>query len=286
MSGWYEVTVDVPVELSELTASYLLDLGSPGLQSIDGDGVISLIAYFREPSSIAALDRLLSQLHTESGRPWSPVIRSREIDEQDWAEDWKRHFVPTPVGRSLRICPPWDASGTPGRVPIIIHPGMAFGTGQHPTTRGCLELIEEGMARGGANRALDVGTGSGILAIALTKLGVPEVCAIDNDVQACAIAEENARRNSTSSAMTVTADWEGVEGFFDLIVANLFADLLRDYADRLQGLLGPHGLLVCSGFLTPDESSVIAAYPQLTAIGRREEDSWVALMLARDGASR
>jgi len=86
MSGWYEVTVDVPVELSDMTASYLLDLGSPGLQSIDGDGVISLIAYFREPSSIAALDRLLSQLRTESGRPWSPVIRSREIDEQDWAD--------------------------------------------------------------------------------------------------------------------------------------------------------------------------------------------------------
>lgn len=286
MPSWFEVTIDVPVDLSEVMASYLLDLGSPGLEYVEGDGITSLVGYFRDRTAIDRLRKLCAQMRLEAGQGWPPVIHSRVIDEEDWAEDWKRHFRPTPVGRRLQICPPWDTGGAPERVTLIIHPGMAFGTGQHATTRGCLELIEETVAERDIARALDVGTGSGILSIALAKLGVAEVYAFDSDPQACAIAAENSERNGTGSAVTVTDDWRKIRGPFDLIVANLFTDLLREFAEKLQGLLAPNGQLLCSGFLAADEPLVVAAYPRLAVVRRREEEGWVTLLLATDGSAR
>jgi ribosomal protein L11 methyltransferase len=212
-----------------------------------------------------------------------PAIRSRALDEEDWAEDWKQHFRPTAVGQRFFICPPWDTSGANGRINLVIHPGMAFGTGQHPTTRGCLELIEEATAASAVARALDVGTGSGILSIALAKLGAAHVAAVDNDPQACTIAAENSVLNGTEAIILVTHDWQAITGGFDLIVANLFTNLLCDLSEQLQSLLNPRGRMVCSGFLTSDEASIIAAYPRLAVVRRKVEEDWVTLLLAADG---
>jgi ribosomal protein L11 methyltransferase len=281
MSSWIEVTVDAPTELSELVGSYLLDLGSPGLECIDRDGVTSLVAYFRDQEAVDRLPETFARMSLTGKSGWPPTMRSRRIDEQDWAENWKVHFAPTAVGRHLQICPPWDVGSAPDRITLIIQPGMAFGTGQHATTRGCLALIEEATAERGVARALDLGTGSGILAIALAKLGVADVCALDNDPQACAIAAQNSEANGTTQVISIARDLAAVTGRFDLIVANLFTEPLRQLAERLQALLNPDGRLLCSGFLIADETAVTAAYPHLTVVRRKEEEGWTTLLLER-----
>lgn len=283
MASWFEVTVEVPCELSEAVASILMDLGSPGLECFEHDGGTSLVAYFRSAPPLDDLLHLSATVASRAGRPWTPVIRSRLIDEQNWAEEWKRHFTAMPVGRQLVVSPPWDLPSAGDRVLIVIEPAMAFGTGQHPTTRGCLELIESEVARRSVFRALDVGTGSGILAIALAKLGVRSVYAIDNDPAACTAAVLNSERNNTTTAVSVIDDWKEFIGPFDLIVANLFTNLLREMSDKLTRLLAPDGVLICSGFLAADEGTVLAAYSALAPVCRRQEEGWVTLALTPRG---
>jgi ribosomal protein L11 methyltransferase len=277
MSSWFEVTVEVPNEIGEVVASLLVDLGSPGLECSDRGGITSLVAYFREMPSFDAVYRLCSG--AGGTLECSPLIRSRAIEDQDWAENWKRHFQPLTIGRQLLITPPWNASVSTDRIVIVIEPAMAFGTGQHSTTRGCLELIEEAVAAKQIARALDVGTGSGILGIALARLGVRHVQAIDNDITACHAAAANIERNSVAGSMCVTADWRDVDGTFDLIVANLFTNLLRDLSAELRRRLAPNGSLICSGFLSSDEAAVVDAYSTLHTRSRRDHDDWTALML-------
>jgi ribosomal protein L11 methyltransferase len=141
-------------------------------------------------------------------------------------------------------------------------------------------LVEEAVTVGNVCRALDVGTGSGILALALAKLGVEHVCAIDTDAVACRAAAANIKRNGVKS-VRITDDWQDVAETFDLIVANLFTNLLRDLAEELSCRLAKNASLICSGFLASDEAVVVAAYPDFQVIRRRDRDAWVALMLRR-----
>ncbi len=283
MSSWFEVTIEVPDEIGEVAASLLLDLGSPGLECSDRGGMTSLVAYFREMPSFDDVYHLCRNAGGNHER-W-PLIRSRTIQDQDWAEDWKRHFQPLAIGQQLLISPPWNVPVSTDRIVIVIEPAMAFGTGQHPTTRGCLELIEEAVSANQITRALDVGTGSGILGIALARMGVEHVHAIDTDIAACKAAAANVEKNGVASSMQVTDDWCAVDGQFDLIVANLFTNLLRDLSDELLRRLAPNGSLVCSGFLSSDEAAVAAAYPTLQTRGRRDRDDWTALMLSPSDTS-
>jgi len=210
-------------------------------------------------------------------------IMLKRIRQEDWAESWKLHFQPQAVGTRLYICPPWNCVAPAGRVSIVIDPGMAFGTGQHATTRSCLLLLERAMDDRGVTRALDVGTGSGVLAIALVKLGVLEVWAIDTDPMACTIAAANAVCNGVETCVHIRSSLDEVSGAFDLVTANLFANLLEEMAVRLVGLLRPGGVLICSGFLNADELRVRKTYEArgLRLVRRHEEQSWVTLTLQR-----
>jgi ribosomal protein L11 methyltransferase len=160
---------------------------------------------------------------------------------------------------------------------------MAFGTGQHATTRGCLVLLETIVEHRAVTRALDIGAGSGVLAIAIAKLGVAEVWAIDTDARACAIAQENATCNGVAPQVVIRSSIDEVTSSFDLITANLFANLLDEMAGRCARLLRAAGVMICSGFLTTDESRVRSAYEAqgLHVLHRYEEQSWVALAVQR-----
>lgn len=281
-AGWFEVTVEVPPEWSEAVANFLFESGTPGLQSEEGEGRTALIAYFADEPPLESLRRFCvdigcSPLHVEVG------MRVRRIADEDWADSWKRHFQPQLVGDRLYVCPPWASTAPPGRVAVVIDPGMAFGTGQHASTRGCLQLLEYVTREQRVSRALDVGSGSGILAIALAQLGVPEVWAIDNDPNARTIAEENAARNSVQGRLSIAADLDDVPGRFDLVTANLFANVLEELAPRLTPSVRRRGVLICSGLLADDESRVRAAYAALglELYRRCEEDGWVTLALHR-----
>jgi ribosomal protein L11 methyltransferase len=210
-------------------------------------------------------------------------IRVRRVATADWARRWREGIEPLAVGERLWICPSWKAAPPPGRVVVVVDPGMAFGTGHHASTRGCLVSLEAAVRRSRVHRALDVGTGSGILAIALAKLGVTEVVAVDTDPLALAVASENFERNSVAAGVRPTSSLDEVEGPFDLVLANLFTNLLVNLAPRLTALLGSRGLLICSGFLADDGAAVEQAYAALglARTAHYAEQGWVTLCLQK-----
>ena len=280
-SEWFECTIDVPTEHTEIVANFLIDNGAPGVQSDERDGVVRLMAYFSDAPPVEALVRFCGDIGCPLRDPEG--IRVRQIAHEDWGENWKAHFQPQLVGARLFVCPPWDCAAPAGRVAIVIDPGMAFGTGQHASTRGCLLLLEGAIRDGDVTRGLDVGTGSGVLAIALAKLGLADVWAVDTDPVACAIAEANAAANAVEACVHIRPSLDQVSGTFDLLAANLFANLLEELAARLVGLLRPSGVLICAGFLVTDEDRVRSAYESrgLRLDRRHEEQSWVTVALRR-----
>lgn len=260
--------MDVPEAHAEAIANFLIEQGAPGIESRESGHRTVVKGHFLDEPPIVAVQLYCQELGIDDA-----LVRTLSVPEEDWAENWKMHFQPTSVGRHLMICPPWATSTPTDRITIVISPGMAFGTGQHPTTVGCLEVIEQLLARRTIRRAVDLGTGSGILAIALAKLGVQRVAAIDNDPIACAIARENVAANGVTEIVSVDDQWGESCLHADLLVANLFADLLIRERDRISTAIVPGGDLICSGFLEPDVSRVRIAFEQH---GGRCTDLWTA----------
>jgi ribosomal protein L11 methyltransferase len=200
------------------------------------------------------------------------------VEEADWANAWKAYFKPFRVGRRLLVTPPWESpSLEPGDIPLVIDPGMAFGTGTHPTTQLCLIALEDLMQPGFS--VADIGTGSGILAIAAAKLGASQVFANDNDPLAVKIARENAAQNHVS--IIVTDDLP--EGAHQIVVANILADVIIGLASELIALLEPDGILIASGIIDTRENDVQSA---LSACGLHFQETrrlgeWVALIFRR-----
>ncbi len=271
---WCEISAVVPVELAELAAEAMCAVAPNGVAIEDPliplgpDEGVRLER--RRPSVVKAYlpvdDRLGERLDALDAALAAlglrPELRTRTVHEQDWADAWKEHFHVERVGRRLVIRPSWRPfAPEPGDVVIDLDPGMAFGTGQHPTTRACLELLEEHIRPGDA--VLDVGTGSGILAVAAVKLGAARCLALDVDPQAVRVARDNAARNGVAERVQV------VEGTlptalvsrhaFDLAVANITAAAVAALAPALATALRPGGTLIGSGIVADRLDAVLAA---------------------------
>jgi ribosomal protein L11 methyltransferase len=205
--------------------------------------------------------------------------------------DWREHFQPVVAGRTLVVVPPWNRTAYPGRRRVVIHPGMAFGTGQHATTRSCLEAIEL-LAIPPPPRALDVGTGTGVLAIALAKQGVRRVVAIDTDPQAIVAARGNVRRNAVAPRVRLTSKpmggAVGARGRYPLVVANLYVDALVGLERALATAVTPGGHLVVSGVLRAQQGRLRATFVAGRWKVRRVTrcGAWVTTIFQRGGAPR
>jgi ribosomal protein L11 methyltransferase len=210
-------------------------------------------------------------------------ISAGKMRREDWAESWKRHFKPLEIGKSLLIKPSWSRKRPRKDQPcIILDPGLSFGTGQHPTTLFCLRMIARPAALNHSKPSLlDIGTGSGILAIAAAKLDYQPVCAFDFDPDAVRIARSNARRNHVLHRIQITpGDVSRLETTpkrrFDVVCANLISNLLIEERKRITSQLNPGGSLILAGVLEEEFASVQWAYEQcgLKLIAARTEKEW------------
>ena len=209
------------------------------------------------------------------------VVRPEDVPDEDWAARSQAALRAVTIG-TLTVAPPWDVPVGSGssRTTIIIQPSMGFGTGHHATTRLCLTALQRIDLQG--KTVVDVGTGSGVLAIAARRLGASGVLAIDDDADAIAAAEENVRLNDESRIALEVADLrESKIGQFDVVIANLTGGLLIASADRLQSFTAGTGRLVLSGFMDQDEGDVIAAFAGCSVEHRAQEDEWVCTTLHR-----
>ena len=190
-----------------------------------------------------------------------PPMESRTVEPRDWEEGWKAFYTLLRVGPRLVVCPSWtEYAASPDEVVVRLDPGMAFGTGHHPTTRLCLAELERRMRPGA--KVLDLGTGSGILAIAAAGLGASAVLGLDRDTTACTVARRNIRANGLARRVRVlrgSIPRPGVSGF-DLVLANISAKVLTELAAPLAQTLAPDGRLIASGVLEEQSASVAEAF--------------------------
>ena len=210
------------------------------------------------------------------------------LREEDWATSWQKHYQPIPVGRRLYIVPEW-MRGQPvpdGRAPLYLNPGLTFGTGAHATTQLCLELLEQALIPGG--QVLDLGCGSGVLAIAALALGAEHAIGVDIDPKAVDVAYENAGLNGigrdryTVLAGDVLSDASLKASLaqqkYDVVLANIVADVIIPLSAHVEELLAPGGVFLCSGIIDTRCEEVRAALEKngLTVFGRKDRDGWVA----------
>lgn len=285
------VVVETPERLADEAAGVFAAFGALGCELKSLDSARSrastrrsrLHAYFGKlsPSSLRRITTVLNRagMLAESGPP--PQVS--QIEDPGWATMWQKRFEPLPVGERLIVVPPWKRGPASGRIPVVIRPGQAFGTGHHASTYGVLRLVEPLFAAQRLARVLDVGTGSGILAIAMRKLGAAHVTAIDLDSIALENARENAELNGVAGAIRFSAAPLGsIRGRFDLITANILTAVLIEMAEPLKARMRPGGYLVLAGILAREAERVAAAYaPELRRVETRADGAWRALLFQR-----
>lgn len=287
---WLEVCVETTGEGAEAVAEVLsrfaprgvaLEAGPEGF----GTGLVAVRAYLPADDQLPRIRRRVEEALWHLGQILPlPPPSFRIVAETDWAEAWKQHLTVLHVGRRLVIRPSWlSYVPAPEEVVIELDPGMAFGTGTHPTTQMCLLALEDTVYPGA--RVLDLGTGSGILAIAAAKLGAGRVLALDTDPQAVTVARENVRRNGVADRVRVAqGSLAQAIGRFDVVVANILAGVLIEMAEHgLARRLTPEGQLMVAGLLLGHEEEVRNAFQKngLAIVGRRQMEDWVALEAAR-----
>ena len=267
-------------DLGDLISAELHDLSPTAIHEIESDSTHTWRVFFASPLARDEAQRALAQQPGLEGLAIAPV----DVPDEDWAVRSQADLRHVRIGRII-VAPPWDLppSPAPDDLLVLIRPSMGFGTGHHATTRLCLRLLQRIGCAG--KRVLDVGTGSGVLAIAAAKLRASDVMGIDVDPDALASAEESLGLNEAvrERVRFINADLSGLVATADLVLANLTSAALVASASTLLRCAGPHGRLVVSGFQTHESDAVIGAFADRAACEAIEtEEGWAAaLMRAR-----
>jgi ribosomal protein L11 methyltransferase len=212
-------------------------------------------------------------------------ITYTRMDEADWAESWKEFFWPEKITSHIIVKPTWRSYAKgPGEIVIEIDPGMAFGTGTHPTTAMCIGLIEKYLKKGAS--FLDIGTGSGILMAVAAKLGADRLCGIDNDALAIEIAEKNLVLNQVSPNhfQLKTGDLlDGIQERFDLIAANILSQEILNVLDSVGLNLSALGIFICSGIIEKNSERIVRKTESLgfSILEKKTKEGWVAIVAGR-----
>jgi ribosomal protein L11 methyltransferase len=263
------LAVRAPAESAELVLAALLELAPSGVEESAGEGWVEYAVY-GAPGELPALPEGDAEVGGVRVR-----VTGDEVPD-DWAERWRRFHVPVLVGGRIWVRPPWEeAAIRPGAIDLVVDPGQAFGTGSHPTTRLCLELMLELEPRGSF---ADLGCGSGVLAIAAARLGFSPVAALDSDRGAIEAARDNANANRV--ALDRIERWDlrrNPPPPADTVAANLMRPLLLRVAELVEQ---PPRALIASGLLDHEADEVAAAFAPLRERKRLAAKGWTALLLA------
>jgi ribosomal protein L11 methyltransferase len=278
-----------PAAMADEAAGFLVARGALGcavkepVKAISRRKVVSLQAYFDHlaPSQLAAIGRAMASagmLGRDGRQP-----RTERIIDPGWSTLWMKRFKPLRLGRRFMVVPPWSRERDPKRLTVIIRPARAFGTGHHPTTSGVLRALERLCAARQFRSAMDVGTGSGVLAIAMKLIGVGEVLAIDTDADALSNARENAALNGLEAKLRFSSAALGrFHRRFELVTANILASTLIEIAPELTRLVSRDGRLILAGILAPEADRVLSRYrPALRCLASTRNHGWVTLVLGR-----
>jgi ribosomal protein L11 methyltransferase len=324
---WHEITIHTTEEAIEMITNFLHEMGAGGV-SIEESGTLNkqrdtslgqwyelplndipegeavIKGYFSEPEQVEGiidqLEQSIEKLKDYGIDPGKANIELKEVDEEDWANAWKQYFKPIRISERIVIKPTWEAYDAHHQDLIIeLDPGMAFGTGTHPTTALCLRTLEKVIQ--GNEDVIDVGTGSGVLAIAAAKLGAKHVLALDLDPVSVSSALENTRINALDNQITVRQsdllqvlrsaevtgsgpDNElGVSIPVRVVVANILAEIILKFIDDVYRILQPGGLYVASGIIKSKEMEVHNALQSagFTIVEKSGEQDWVVIVAAK-----
>ncbi len=279
---YYEFTITLPNAFQGSLVQRLTNHGCLGF--LEKEDV--LVAYFPASTDMKPVFQDLEvtkALIEKSGHRGELSYCHTLIPEQDWNASWKKGFVPIDVGTRFTILPPWEQPRA-GRINLFIDPGMAFGTGHHETTRSCLVLMERYSGKAGKGRFLDLGTGTGLLAIAALKLGYKKVTAVDTDPLSIEAVTRNLELNqATGGIELMRGSLARVHGTFDIIVANIISGVLVRLAPDLSSCISPAGLAILSGILAEQSDEVVAAYEHsgLTVRELYPDGKWVSIVAGR-----
>ncbi|MBN2360153.1 MAG: 50S ribosomal protein L11 methyltransferase [Deltaproteobacteria bacterium] len=289
-----QLQVGVDDHLVDAVASLLTELGAPAIEIVDDEtrsgadpgaaptGRAEVRACFTAaPGLEARAAAALSALFGAIEPPPRATLQWHDVVEKDWATAWQERWQPQRIGRRLVVVPSWrDFDAAPHDVVLRLDPGMAFGTGTHETTRLCAEAIEQLDPDG--RSLLDVGCGTGILALFAARLGARPVVAVDDDPDAIAIAHANAAANGLADRLRLAVSHDvGVAGRFDLVVANILLDALCELADAIVRRMAPGATLILSGLLVGQLDAVRQPYTArgLSELERRVRGEWGLLAL-------
>jgi ribosomal protein L11 methyltransferase len=278
---YHQFTITIPEPYRDALGARLITIGSLGVEEQRD----SLIAYFPETIDqepvLKELD-LLRMLFKGLVDPVELTVEYALLPDTDWNESWKKNFTPINAGTLFTILPPWERPTT-GRISLIIDPGMAFGTGHHETTRSCIVLIERYTQTVKRERFLDLGTGTGLLAIAAHKLGFITVIGIDHDPLAIEASKKNLTLNGVGSIEFLEGDITDAHGTYDMVAANLISGTLVSLAGEIASRLRTPGIAILSGILAGQDDEVAAAMEQAGLVcGERLRDGkWVSLACRR-----
>ncbi|MDR1567584.1 MAG: 50S ribosomal protein L11 methyltransferase [Streptococcaceae bacterium] len=309
---WFEVKVKIHREALDAVSDLLMRNGSVGVSILDSldylhyeekfgeilpkiafDEMVTVTAYYpvdmKITEKLPEIESAIANLATFGLKIGDFSLSFDALAEEDWANAWKKYFEPVRVTRHLTIVPSWTKyqAALDDELEIILDPGMAFGTGTHPTTRLCLQALEAKI-RGGEH-LIDVGTGSGVLSITASLLGVGKILATDIDEAAVRIAKENIELNlKPAQNIEVVANdlLSGLDFSADVIVANILADILVDLIEDANRLLKKEGILILSGIIEAKLPLIEAVYRKngLVLEERLQIGEWVCLILRKTDA--